>query len=128
MARYAMRRELDVGYDEARKKVTEALQAEGFGILSEIDVQDTLKKKLGVDMPRYEILGACHPASAHRALQAEKSVGLLLPCNVVVYEGEGQTVIEAIDPRQAMTLDANATVKDVAEEVRGRLQHVLERL
>jgi uncharacterized protein (DUF302 family) len=119
---------LDVGYDEALAQVPEALKSEGFGVLTEIDVKDTLKKKLGADFRRYKILGACNPPLAHRALTAELDVGIMLPCNVIVYESDdGRAVVNAIDPMQ--TLAANEPrLRPIADEVRGKLTRVLERL
>ena len=106
-----------------------ALQDEGFGVLTEIDVSATLAKKLAVDLPRHTILGACAPALAYRALQAEPEVGLLLPCNVVVrVDARGRTVVEAIDPVVQLGVAENAALLPVAEEVRARLLRVLERV
>jgi uncharacterized protein (DUF302 family) len=124
----ALKRELTIGYDEALVKVVDALKTEGFGVLTEIDVRDTLQKKLGVEFRRYKILGACNPPLAHRALQAELAVGIMLPCNVVVYEGDdGHAVVTAIDPTQTIAAD-HPGLLPIAQEVRGKLARVLERL
>jgi uncharacterized protein (DUF302 family) len=124
----SMKKRLTVGYDEALSQVPEALKSEGFGVLTEIDVRDTLKKKLGADFRRYKILGACNPPLAHRALTAELDVGIMLPCNVVVYEGDdGKAVVTAIDPMQTIAAQ-DAALQPIAEEVRARLGRVLERL
>ena len=124
-----MRKVLRASYDEALVRVPEALKAEGFGVLTEIDVQDTLKKKLGVDFRRYKILGACNPPLAHQALQAELEVGLMLPCNVIVYEGEnGQAVVAAIDPMQTVAAQGGPALQQVARTVREKLGRVIERL
>lgn len=123
-----LKRTLQLGYDEALVAVTEALKTEGFGVLTEIDVRDTLHKKLGVEFRRYKILGACNPPLAHRALQAELDVGLMLPCNVVVYEDDaGHAVVTAIDPMQTIAAQ-HAALRPIAEEVRGKLARVVERL
>jgi uncharacterized protein (DUF302 family) len=124
----AMRKSLSVGYDEALARVPDALKTEGFGVLTEIDVKDTLKKKLDADFRRYKILGACNPPLAQRALSAELEVGVMLPCNVVIYEGDdGRAVVTAIDPMQTLAAQEPA-LKPIAEEVRARLTRVLERL
>lgn len=123
-----LKRTLQIGYDEALLQVVEALKAEGFGVLTEIDIRDTLQKKLGVEFRRYKILGACNPPLAHRALQAELDVGLMLPCNVVVYENDaGHAVVTAIDPMQTIAAQHSALLP-IADEVRGKLARVLERL
>jgi uncharacterized protein (DUF302 family) len=116
-------------FDQILSKIPKALKSEGFGVLTEIDVKETLKKKLDADFRRYRILGACNPPLAHRALSADLDVGLMLPCNVIVYEndGGGATVV-AIDPVQTPAAQSNDRVKAVAEEVRSRLARVLERL
>jgi len=93
MIRYGFRKELPLSYEEVVAKVTEALKKEGFGILTEINIKDKLKEKLGVDFNKYIILGACNPPNAYRALQAEPDIGLMLPCNVIVYEAGGKTVL-----------------------------------
>lgn len=127
--RYAMRRTLDMDFEEADRRTRSALEDEGFGVLTEIDVQATLKKKLDVDFRRYEILGACNPSLAHQALQADGDIGLLLPCNVVVQEsGEGGTIVEAMDPVVQMSVAEGAGLEELAGEVRSRLARVLDRV
>ena len=125
---YGLSKELDLPYDDALERVKAALQAEGFGVLTEIDVQDTLKQKLQVDFRRYQIIGACNPALAHKALQAELQVGLLLPCNVIVYEEDGGTTVAAFDPVAAMGLAQNPALEDVARDAKERLKRALESL
>ena len=120
---------LETDFDSAVARATEALKAEGFGVLTEIDVKETMKKKLGVDLLPYKILGACNPPLAHRALQADLDVGVLLPCNVVVYEGDdGRAVVTAVDPTLTPAVMDNSELREVAETVRGKLARVLERL
>ena len=114
-------------YDAAVQRVKDALAAEGFGILCEIDVAATMKRKLDVDFRPYVILGACNPPLAHRALTAEPDIGLLLPCNVVVYAGDvpGTSVVAAMDPVAALGLTGNAELKPLAEDVKSRLARAL---
>lgn len=114
-------------YDAVLARLPDALKAEGFGVLTQIDVRDTLREKLGVEFRRYKILGACNPQLAHRALQAELGVGVMLPCNVVVYEDGERTVVVAIDPMETVAA-ASAALRPIADEVRGKLTRVLERL
>jgi uncharacterized protein (DUF302 family) len=129
VAAFGIRKTLDLGFDEALARVPEALKAEGFGVLTEIDVQATLKKKLDVDFRRYRILGACNPPFAHRALQHSLDVGMLMPCNVVVYEtDDGKTVVSAVDPMQTMAAKGDAALQPLAEEVRRKLQRVVDSL
>ena len=124
-----LKRQLRYGFDEALARVPEALKTEGFGVLTEIDVADTLKKKLDVDFRRYRILGACNPALAHQALQASLDVGLMLPCNVTVYEADdGRAVVSAVDPAQTPVARADPRIAEVAELVRTKLERVLARL
>jgi uncharacterized protein (DUF302 family) len=126
--RYGFERRLaDTTFDQAVEKVTAALKSEGFGVLTEIDVKATLRKKLDVDFRRYVILGTCNPDLAHRALAAEPQIGLLLPCNVVVQEApEGGVVVSIADPRAMLTMVDNATVAPVAAEAEERLRRVLD--
>lgn len=117
-------RAVPMSFDEAIARVTEELGKEGFGVLTQIDVAATLKKKLGVDFPAYLILGACNPRLAHRALQANPQVGLLLPCNVVVRQDDGGTRLEFMDPEAVLELADEPAVREVAAEARQRLQRV----
>jgi uncharacterized protein (DUF302 family) len=125
---YGIGTEVEMSYDEAVEKVTAALKEEGFGVLTTIDVQKTLKEKLDVDRPRYVILGACNPRFAHKALETEPDIGLLLPCNVVVYEQDGRTRVAAMDPEAALRLADNPDVEPVAREVRQRIERVIEKM
>lgn len=129
MSTFAMRKALRATYDEALARVPLALKAEGFGVLTEIDVQRTLKEKLGVDFRRYKILGACNPPLAHQALQAQLQIGLMLPCNVVVYEDLDQrAVVLAIDPTQTMAASGDPRLVELAAAVKEKLARVLDEL
>jgi uncharacterized protein (DUF302 family) len=129
VAAFGIRKTLDLGFDDALARVPEALKAEGFGVLTEIDVQATLKKKLDVDFRRYRILGACNPPFAHRALQHSLDVGMLMPCNVIVYEtDEGKTVVSAVDPMQTMAAQGDPAIRPLAAEVQAKLQRVVDSL
>jgi uncharacterized protein (DUF302 family) len=123
---YYINRMLPIAFDEAIARTKEALKAEGFGVLTEINVQETLKTKIGVDFPKYVILGACNPALAHEALQLENKVGTMLPCNVVVRDaGNGQTEVAAIDPVASMQAIDNPALKQAAQVVRSKLDRVV---
>jgi uncharacterized protein (DUF302 family) len=129
VASLGIQRTLDQGFDEVLAKVPEALKTEGFGVLTEIDVQATLKKKLDVDFRRYRILGACNPPFAHRALQHSLDVGMLMPCNVIVYEtDEGRTVVSAADPMRTMAAEGDAALRPLAEQVHAKLKRVIDAL
>lgn len=130
---YGFARTLAVGFDEAIIRVTEALKAEGFGVLTTIDVRATMKTKLDVEFPPYTILGACNPPLAHRALSMDPDVGLLLPCNVVVralpaQDGELRTRVEAVDPESMLAVASSAELAAVAHEARARLERVIAAL
>jgi len=122
---YGFSKTVPLSYERAVERVTEELKKEGFGVLTTIDVRDTLKKKLNVDFPKYVILGACNPPFAHQSLQADDQMGLLLPCNVVVQEKDGQTTVSVFDPMVMLRLMENAEMRPIAEEVQRKLQRVL---
>ena len=124
---YTLTRTTPLPFGEAVEHVRAELKAEGFGVLCEIDVQATMQEKLGVEGDPYVILGACNPALAHQALQAEPDLGVLLPCNVVVYEREGETQISAIDPERMLSIVDNDQLAPVAAEIKQRLNAVVER-
>lgn len=130
MSAPALKTTLKATFDEAMTQVTEALKAEGFGVLTEIDVQKTLKQKIDVDVRRYQILGACNPALAHKALQIDPLVGLMMPCNVVLYEGETAGVVEvlAINANEAAKALGNPALEDFAVQVTERLDRALKSL
>lgn len=129
MSKIGFGKDVNMSFDEAVTKVTAALQTEGFGVLTEIDVAGTLKKKIDADMPPYRILGACNPALAHRGITAEPEIGMLLPCNVVVRQNDAGTVrVEFMDPQAILPLVDKAGVTELAGEVRAKLQRVMEAL
>jgi len=124
---YSFSKKVDLSYEDALQKVTDELQKEGFGVLTEIDVRATLKKKLDVDYNKYKILGACNPALAYQALSAEPEIGLLLPCNVVVFEDDDHnTVVAAIDAKAMMSIVGRDDIKPIAEQVNMKLIKVIE--
>ena len=126
---YYFNKTLNISFEEAILKVTEELKKEGFGILTEIDVKETLKKKLNVDFKKYRILGACNPPFAYQALQAEDKIGTMLPCNVIVQElAEGKVEVAAIDPVASMQAVKNPELGDIAEQVRIKLRKVIDNL
>jgi len=127
---YGLQKSLNIPFEEADRRVRAALQAQGFGILTEIDVKETLKQKLDVEHRPYRILGACNPPLAHRALSADRSAGLLLPCNVIVYEGDraGTSVVAVMDPVIQLEPAGNEVLEALGREVRGLLERVLDDL
>ena len=126
---YYFAKTLNTGFDDAVRHTTEILKQEGFGIITEIDVKETLKKKINVDFRNYRILGACNPALAHKALEIEGKVGTMLPCNVVVQDlGGGRIEVAAIDPVASMQAIENPRLKAAAEEVRTKLRKVIDAL
>ena len=126
---YGFGRKLGVPYDQAVERVKAALKSQGFGVLAEIDVKKTMKEKLDVDFRPYVILGACNPPLAHQAFSADLDVGLLLPCNVVVYaDGEDKSVVRIMDPQVLMSVAKNDAYLPLATEVRGRLEKALQTL
>lgn len=127
--KYYIHKILELSFEGAVARVTEGLKKEGFGIITEIDVKDTLKKKLDVDFRKYRILGACNPAFAYKALQLENKIGTMLPCNVIVQEiGERRSEIAAIDPLASMQAVENPQLQKLAEELKVKLQAVLDNL
>ncbi len=126
--KYYFSKTIDLDFDSAIIKVTEELKKEGFGILTDIDVKATLKKKLDVDFHKYRILGACNPPFAYQALQAEDKIGTMLPCNVIVQERDGKTEVSAIDPLASMQAVKNEALAGIAQEVRLKLRTVIEKL
>ncbi len=129
MKKIGITKKLDATYEEALARVPEALKAEGFGILTEIDVKATLKTKLDLDFRKYKILGACNPPLAHQALDYDLQIGLLLPCNVIVYENdEGKAVVSAIDPVETIASVGGEDLLDLAKTVKGKLERALATL
>jgi len=128
MVTYGFGTMLDLPFDQAVERVKEALKVEGFGVLTEIDVQRTLREKLGQEMERYLILGACNPQLAHQALDREREIGLLLPCNVVVRGVEGGTWVGIADPQALLSVTGNPALDELAAEAKARLQRALASL
>ena len=125
MISYGFTKEINKPFEESVKIVTEELKKEGFGLLTKIDVKDKFKEKLGIDFKKYIILGACHPTSAHKAILAEENIGLMLPCNVIVYESGGKSIISIIKPTMAMSMIRNSELKEIAEEIEKKLERVI---
>lgn len=126
---YHFSKTLELSFDEAIEKTTAALKEEGFGVLSDIDIKETLKKKLDVDFRNYRILGACNPPNAYKALQAEEHIGLMLPCNVIVQEHKsGKVEVSAVDPVASMQAVSNDSLGEVAKDVRNMLKKVIDSL
>ena len=123
---YGYKKQVKLPYEAAVHKTRDELQKEGFGVLTEIDVKATLKKKLDVDFDKYIILGACNPPFAYQALQAERDIGLLMPCNVIVYEQDGKTFVSATLPSVTMSAVKNAKLEPVAGQVEAKLKKVVD--
>ena len=128
MKMYGYKRQVELTFEDAVLKTKEELQKEGFGVLTEIDVKKTMKSKLDVDFENYIILGACNPQFAHKALMAEKDIGLLLPCNVIIYIENNKTFVSAIKPTIAMNMIDNDAMKELAEQVEAKLKNVIDRV
>ena len=126
--KYGLSKKVDLSYEDAIVKVTEELKKDGFGILTEIDVKATLKKKLDVDVDKYIILGACNPGFAHQALQIENELGLLLPCNTIIYEKEGEVFVSIMNPEIMSSVVDNEKLVEIANDVKNILQKVLDRV
>lgn len=126
MIHYGFTKELDIPYETVIELAREALKKEGFGILTEIDVKEKMKEKLGLDMRKYVILGACNPPSAYKAILAEENIGLMLPCNVIVYEKVSKTVLSVIRPTVAMQMIDNVDLQKIADAVEGQLKKAFD--
>lgn len=124
---HGLHKKLSLDYDATLAKLSEALQSEGFGVLTEVDIQNTLRAKLGIEFRRYKILGACNPVLAHQALSVDLGAGVMMPCNVTVYEDGAYTVVNAVDPLQTFAA-ADPALRPIAEQVREKLERVLEHL
>lgn len=124
--KYGFSKITNYNFEQAVEKVTEELKREGFGVLTSIDVKETLKKKINVDFKNYTILGACNPPLAHKALQVEEELGLLLPCNVIIYEKDGNSIVSIFDPMVMAQIIENPGMQSVAEQVKEKLLRVLE--
>ena len=125
---YGFSKTVDLSFEDTINKVTEELKKEGFGVLTTIDVKETLKNKIDVDFKKYTILGACNPPLAHKALQAEEEIGLLLPCNVIVYDKEGKSAVSVFDPSLMTKVVENENLNPIAEEVKEKLQRVFNNI
>ncbi len=128
MIDYGFRKEIDLPFEKAEEVVTEELKKKGFGILTKIDVKEKFREKLGIDFKNYVILGACNPPYAHKSILAEEDIGLMLPCNVVIYEKEGKTILSIIKPLIAMGMIENEALKQIAIEVESKLKQVFDSL
>lgn len=125
--KYGYSRKVKLGFDDAVAKVTDELQKVGFGILTEINVKETFKKKLDVDFKPYIILGACNPSSAYKALSAEDEIGLLLPCNVIVYENDnGESVVASVEVDAMLSLVENPDIEELAKEIKNKLHTAID--
>jgi uncharacterized protein (DUF302 family) len=126
MIHYGLTKVLDIPYEIVIKQVIEALKKEGFGVLTEIDVKEKMKERLGIDMGKYIILGACNPPNAYKAILAEENIGLMLPCNVIVYERGDKTILSVIRPTVAMKMIENMELQKLAETIEGKLKKVFD--
>jgi uncharacterized protein (DUF302 family) len=126
MIHYGFTKELDIPYETVIEQVREALKREGFGVLTEIDIKEKMKEKLGLDMGKYIILGACNPPNAYQAILAEENIGLMLPCNVIIYEKGSKTVLSVIRPTVAMQMIDNVELHKIAEPVEGQLKKAFD--
>jgi uncharacterized protein (DUF302 family) len=126
MINYGFTKELDIPYEKVIELAREALKKEGFGVLTEIDVKEKMKEKLGLDMKKYIILGACNPPNAYKAILAEENIGLMLPCNVIVYETGSKTVLSVIRPTVAMQMIENVELQKLAQAVEGQLKKAFD--
>jgi uncharacterized protein (DUF302 family) len=127
-SQYGYVRPANIGFEDAVAGTEAALKSEGFGVLCQIDIRSKLKEKLNIDFPRYVILGACNPALAHRALEVEMNLGLLLPCNAIVYEREGQVFVGVIDAVKMLSIMGNPTMEGFAREVNEKLRRAVDRV
>lgn len=128
MIKYGFLKKVNCDYQQLLEKIPAALKSEGFGILTQIDVRETLKNKLDVDFPKYMILGVCNPPLAYKALQHETNIGLMLPCNVIVYENDGDTYIAIAKPSVAMAGVDNSSLGEVAADAESRLERVFKNI
>ncbi len=126
MIKYGFKKEISLPFQKAEAVVTDELKKRGFGILTKIDVKEKFKEKLGIDFPNYIILGACNPPYAHKAIQAEEDIGLMLPCNVVIYEKGGKTILDLIKPSAAMGMVENEKLKKISVEVEAILKEMFD--
>jgi len=125
---YGYSKKVNVSFEKAIENTKQELKKEGFGVLTEIDIKGTLKKKINVDMDNYTILGACHPPSAYQSIQSEIEIGLMLPCNVIVYQKNNQVFVSAIKPSMAMGMIENNSLEEVATDIESRLKKVIDNL
>lgn len=125
---YGYKKKINLSFAEAEKRVREELEKEGFGVITEINAKETFKKKLGIDFENYLILGACHPVSAHKVLEANKELGLLLPCNVIIYEEKDEVFVSAILPKNLMITLGGESLIGIAEEIEEKLKRVVDNI
>lgn len=126
MINYGFTKELNRNFEQVVNEVKENLKNEGFGVLTTIDIKEKFREKLGIDFKKYLILGACHPASAHKAIEVEENIGLMLPCNVIIYEKGEKVVVAAIKPAAAMEMIDNEDLSQIASEIETKLKHVMD--